>query len=958
MDILHISDVHFGVDDPLGEQRRITEALITAVHRDKLAPDLCIFSGDLAHSGHTSQFEAGLSWLRRLIRPQWDTRIVIVPGNHDTDRAIANKAFLRTSVSKNIYPKMRETLISTSKHMDSFCAFHRTAKQHKQLPLIGDWDTNRFGFLHTFETGPARTNTSFPVHVIGLNSSFMSCDDDDDFDNNESDNNLLIDIKTLNDNLDICNSCPGLILAISHHPFSHLSKWNSEYIERFLSQQTGAHLYFHGHLHNLSTTYTASNTGRRLTTIAAGAAYQGSAWPQIFSYMSLDFNDHCVTTKAYQYSTESGEWHQDHARSIAFRAELPTQHSSPRGLAPALPLNVEVGRDRTQDPHGHDDERTEESASHVSAYMRAAEDIQRRLLPYFRNAPEIIDYQYAFKSRTKAFERIQQKVRQRKAAASTTYDYSDLVDICGFRIITHYQSQIVKVISNMLHSIQHTSSIGGVPVSHSDIVVDINTSRPENDPLSISMALKDVCDTCGIDINVTNKSRVTGYSGVHFVFRVVFDPPFESTIYEMPVELQLRTALEDVWSELDTQLRFLTIRGELGPIWSKHLNVFKHIIDSLVQYADVIQLHSFDQPISSPSEVKRSRPVASVATQLHRLRGLPTEIYKRVEEAYVLSERATAARALGGDPMLRRQAAQAFISIAIEFAGDMPTDRHLESELQYVIEAESAFMLMYTGDNEDMAAAERSYLSILSKRKNDATANFRLGSLYRLKGMFDESISYTKAALDILDAGKDNRVSKHHWIYDRVRLGIALTEWKISGSIPVGSDVKNEHLLRALQMALDVARHPSEDQVVDNLFIIAINDLLYYYYELRAINFEGLGELVKDSEIDEYLNALYNYVLSAPECDYNMLDTALRLLSNDNKKAAEIADKLEQKFEEMAKFRRKLVGEAPPKRSDRWKTFVARNLKDDEEEDSFTYLLEILGRLSSSQNGHRDSRKA
>src|SRR5688572_13556011 len=92
--ILHVSDVHFGQDDPKGEQALITGALIESITRYSLSPDLIIFSGDLAHSGQRVQFERGQQWLRELCDRVPHARLCIVPGNHDVDRAKVKGPYL------------------------------------------------------------------------------------------------------------------------------------------------------------------------------------------------------------------------------------------------------------------------------------------------------------------------------------------------------------------------------------------------------------------------------------------------------------------------------------------------------------------------------------------------------------------------------------------------------------------------------------------------------------------------------------------------------------------------------------------------------------------------------------------------------------------------------------------------------------------------------------------------
>lgn len=100
--ILHVSDVHFGCPDLHGEQPRITNALTKAVHdhvakSGHRAPDVCVFSGDLTHSGSVEQFTKGEAWLFTLLEPFTTCRLFIVPGNHEVQRPDNSEALSQVS---------------------------------------------------------------------------------------------------------------------------------------------------------------------------------------------------------------------------------------------------------------------------------------------------------------------------------------------------------------------------------------------------------------------------------------------------------------------------------------------------------------------------------------------------------------------------------------------------------------------------------------------------------------------------------------------------------------------------------------------------------------------------------------------------------------------------------------------------------------------------------------------
>jgi predicted MPP superfamily phosphohydrolase len=115
LNILHISDVHFGVLDSTAEQPRIAEALIEAAHKHGTKPDICIFSGDLANFGASGELQTGERWLRRLVRDEWNADLIVVPGNHDVDRKGTRPYLFRAiAESADVYADWPERKPSTA----------------------------------------------------------------------------------------------------------------------------------------------------------------------------------------------------------------------------------------------------------------------------------------------------------------------------------------------------------------------------------------------------------------------------------------------------------------------------------------------------------------------------------------------------------------------------------------------------------------------------------------------------------------------------------------------------------------------------------------------------------------------------------------------------------------------------------------------------------------------------
>jgi 3',5'-cyclic AMP phosphodiesterase CpdA len=70
--VLHISDTHFGTEQPA-----VVEALVQLAHCQ--SPDLVIFSGDITQRAQRSEFAAARKFMDRLNAPA----SLVIPGNHD-----------------------------------------------------------------------------------------------------------------------------------------------------------------------------------------------------------------------------------------------------------------------------------------------------------------------------------------------------------------------------------------------------------------------------------------------------------------------------------------------------------------------------------------------------------------------------------------------------------------------------------------------------------------------------------------------------------------------------------------------------------------------------------------------------------------------------------------------------------------------------------------------------------
>lgn len=99
MNILHLSDIHFGRDrsgstDPFSRKGEILDKLIETLStlHEGMKPDLILVTGDIAWTGKITEFDEAYEWFQRLRSALGLDigRFVFCPGNHDLNRKTAS----------------------------------------------------------------------------------------------------------------------------------------------------------------------------------------------------------------------------------------------------------------------------------------------------------------------------------------------------------------------------------------------------------------------------------------------------------------------------------------------------------------------------------------------------------------------------------------------------------------------------------------------------------------------------------------------------------------------------------------------------------------------------------------------------------------------------------------------------------------------------------------------------
>ncbi|WP_180356150.1 metallophosphoesterase [Aliirhizobium smilacinae] len=940
--ILHFTDAHFGVHDPHGQRAAIAHSQIQAAHACGVVPDLCVFSGDLAQSGDDGQFAEGQEWLRQLMSPWPHAKLIIVPGNHDVKRSAATAALFRTVAgNERAYADWRQYAPDHCTHLHPFLDWHQRISAH--IPLSSDWHRNSpFAFRFGFDF------KGMPIHVIGLNSSLFSCNDEDT-------GNLVIDAKTLSKHLDSARELGGLVIAIAHHPVSDLVPWNRDVVERLLSQQNGAHLLLRGHLHEHEGLTVSRNVGSTITTLATGASYQtDGSIRNTFATYELSFKRSQIQTQLFEYSPHSGNWRLNGAQSETIAAMLPPpprRVRNPKSKIEKALAGATSPEAAAQNGHPVDrvmpmdqNMNLTQPESDLDMVLKLGADIQSYLAPYLHKSlivtPEIADRCYALKYRIKDTARISEKLKSR-SSADPDYSVRKMPDVCGFRIVTMYQDQIPETVKNILALIEAgaPAELGLEFAKNHPVEIDVNVAKMDADQTAMAEAIRSAFANSSLAVRFNVKQRPTGYSSVHLVAYVTAPPPYER-LEVIPIEVQIRSALEDVWGDIDYRLRYGRGRGDVGVSWMRHLNVLKGMIDALVGYVDVIKRHSEEEPVTAPVGGALVRSMNSGEMQLNRFKNVPEPLRSKMRIAFGLWEEAQDRRTTqGGSPGLFRQAADAFLAILHDVQGARYDNEPWKEDLVFALKGERAYMLVYTGDSVEQLEAETIYRELLQKKPDDAASNYRLGNILRERGDYESALHHSGRAITTVEQNGDEIITKHHWAFDEIRRGFGLTYWRMSEQMKSGDERKAGYLAEAIKHARSVIVTPADPENR----LSAINDILYYNWELLEIDPGSSGQ-VSTADAKAYKYELFeHFQKSKGDVDnlgWHWLDTLARLFHDELDKAREIAMHLELVLENRVRAIRPNI-ELAKKGSVRWTIQISQHLTADEA-DALVFCQEIL----------------
>lgn len=533
--------------------------------------------------------------------------------------------------------------------------------------------------------------------------------------------------------------------------------------------------------------------------------------------------------------------------------------------------------------------------------LRGAEEVKARLLVEMASgAPAIADLAYAIKVRVKEDYKIVEKVLH-KRKEDQAYNVGKLRDIVGLRIVTLYRLDALNIIPPLIRTIRSGGTSTGLFKANSFEEIIIYSTNPKGDAQNLSTKLMEMFRREGLEKIARIDETPRNYTSIHMV--AWGRGKYRNSYHDVPVEIQIRTAFEDVWGEIDHSLKYKRQQSEGNAdrvdeglqTSLAHLNVLKTMIDGIAQYADQIKLQITELDGRLKSHLSRS---AEDPTK--RLAGLKIpdaikeDIQRAVHYARPALEAGPSADATQKVAILRTslEVLQA-ASEQVEALSDLPTRARRETD--YVIKMQRALMLFEIGNTlEDGSAHLSRALQIYAELELRFRA--RVVIRYRLAKVLD-AIGERPAAIgklrEVLQALKGRRrfVEENHWICSAAPRVLGVLLWEAADSLRVreaGQRSPSIERVALLREAFEVTQQAYDQEINERVAekapserAKAANNLLYYALEfLETAKIAGeRPEGVNHDAVGFYLRELGGEVPETSLVDWRFLDTARRALT-------------------------------------------------------------------------------
>lgn len=553
--------------------------------------------------------------------------------------------------------------------------------------------------------------------------------------------------------------------------------------------------------------------------------------------------------------------------------------------------------------------------------------LKRVMIEMSVGSPSIEDLSYAIRLRAKDDYKIVNKVLDRRNK-KPDYQVSDIRDLIGLRIVTLYRLDCLDIIPKLLDIIDKPSSSNSnvfVPNSLEEVI--IYSTNPVGDAQALPERLLELFNSRGYKEISCIEEKPSNYSSIHMVAWCL--GKYKDEYKKIPIEIQVRTAFEDVWAEIDHKLKYkngdktLTIHDEkMLSTALAHLNVMKSFVDGAAQYADQIRIQK-DHVDGITQEASFYRKIEDTKIKISEL-DIPRDLLDKIKVALNHQEEALSPERSQADLKSYRKryllsAIRGFDQCIEEFE-ERENSIKDANDLFYFLHMERALCHFQLGveldDDTYFATALKIYSMIETKFQDRAVVAYRFAkALDAMKSRADEDAAIEKMRHTIKLLKQDKTIADGHWIHTSAPRVLGVYLWRKADRIKhdqkdlLLSKENKEKIQHLLLEAFKVSMtaHGKTKQTIplgngpealQNDTSVLANNLLYYAVEFletggkkKKLEKFGFSEKLKQKLLKDILPEEGIDQLS----DVNTLDTLARYYIHEQDIAA--AKKAAKKLE-------------------------------------------------------------
>jgi ppGpp synthetase/RelA/SpoT-type nucleotidyltranferase len=524
--------------------------------------------------------------------------------------------------------------------------------------------------------------------------------------------------------------------------------------------------------------------------------------------------------------------------------------------------------------------------------LRGADSLRERLTTSLQTGtPAVADLAYAVTTRVKEDYKIVEKVLG-KRTDRPSYGVKNVTDLVGLRVITLYRMDIVDVIDAVLDTIARDTSDTDVFVGDSISEALIYSTNPTGDAQDLPNRVKALFEGRGISAQIVE--RPSNYTSIHIL--VQGRGRYRDGYRILPIEIQVRTALEDFWGQIEHGLKYKrrkveNVRDEQRFETSlSHLGVLKTLIDGVAQYADQIKLQ-IDE-IETGLRYGSSRSVEEPNVRLKNLKDIPDDLRDEIEVAVKAAQ--PVLKEGNGKPSERirslSQLALRLQAIDEKVVALPDLQQRTRKEASYLLTMQRALVhfqlgnLIADGESEVQRALHlyREMEKLFPKR---LVITYRIARTLDALGRRVEAIDKLRALMLALSA-KGEPTPKQHWIRSAAPRVLGVLLWEEAETLrgghgserglagPKALELLNEAFTVTREARETKVREDPEDRSGSTERAKASNNLLYYLLEVV----EGGGSAPEGSSEADTRRYLREMGADDPSAmtDHQFADTARR----------------------------------------------------------------------------------